>query len=253
MRLRMTKRLARARFTLIELLVVVAILMILMAMLLPVFGRAKEKARQALCNSNLRQIGMGYLMYLGESDRYYPPRSYKVPQTISPECNVDLMEYQAKILVDDIAGGDSLILHCPSSKEQPTDNTKLYISPYDGLYHLNYALWPGYSKTDCFSSWSLRSGDENGPEYFTPKRMGIVSDPDETIGADIFAFLPNNPIYGWGLPKRNNHLGDLEPRSSLWFGVNSLKQDGRVEWNDDPVPQIVRRTTNTKSYLYFMW
>lgn len=59
-------------FTLIELLVVIAILAILAAILFPVFARAREKARQSVCQSNLRQLGKGIMMYIEDWDNSFP-------------------------------------------------------------------------------------------------------------------------------------------------------------------------------------
>ncbi|MGD9497518.1 MAG: DUF1559 domain-containing protein [Armatimonadota bacterium] len=58
----------RSGFTLIELLVVIAIIAILAAILFPVFARAREKARQSSCASNLKQIGTAFLMYAQDYD-----------------------------------------------------------------------------------------------------------------------------------------------------------------------------------------
>jgi prepilin-type N-terminal cleavage/methylation domain-containing protein/prepilin-type processing-associated H-X9-DG protein len=59
-------------FTLIELLVVIAIIAILAAILFPVFAQAREKARQATCISNLKQIGSGLMMYTQDWDEGLP-------------------------------------------------------------------------------------------------------------------------------------------------------------------------------------
>jgi prepilin-type N-terminal cleavage/methylation domain-containing protein/prepilin-type processing-associated H-X9-DG protein len=64
----------RKGFTLIELLVVIAIIAILAAILFPVFARARENARRASCQSNLKQIGLGIMQYTQDYDERLPGR-----------------------------------------------------------------------------------------------------------------------------------------------------------------------------------
>ncbi|NCO34344.1 MAG: hypothetical protein AUJ92_17170 [Armatimonadetes bacterium CG2_30_59_28] len=64
---------SRRGFTLIELLVVIAIIAILAAILFPVFARAREKARTASCQSNLKQIGLAQVMYSQDYDETIMP------------------------------------------------------------------------------------------------------------------------------------------------------------------------------------
>jgi prepilin-type N-terminal cleavage/methylation domain-containing protein/prepilin-type processing-associated H-X9-DG protein len=70
-------------FTLIELLVVIAIIAILAAILFPVFARARESARRASCVSNLKQIGLGVMMYVQDYDGRYPLYMWEDPSTMS--------------------------------------------------------------------------------------------------------------------------------------------------------------------------
>ncbi|MBC8139721.1 MAG: DUF1559 domain-containing protein [Fibrella sp.] len=63
-------------FTLIELLVVIAIIAILAAILFPVFAQAREKGRQSVCASNLRQIGIATLAYVQDYDETFPFANY---------------------------------------------------------------------------------------------------------------------------------------------------------------------------------
>ncbi|MFQ6096191.1 MAG: prepilin-type N-terminal cleavage/methylation domain-containing protein [Armatimonadota bacterium] len=63
---------SRRGFTLIELLVVIAIIAILAAILFPVFAKAKEKAKQASCQSNVKQLCLAMLMYASDHDDHLP-------------------------------------------------------------------------------------------------------------------------------------------------------------------------------------
>jgi prepilin-type N-terminal cleavage/methylation domain-containing protein/prepilin-type processing-associated H-X9-DG protein len=104
-------------FTLIELLVVIAIIAILAAILFPVFGKAREKARQAKCTSNQKQIALAVAMYTQENEEKLPPvtgwlTSINVPDkmfdcpTSENRGNVSKPDYGYNATLDNMALGE---------------------------------------------------------------------------------------------------------------------------------------------------
>jgi prepilin-type N-terminal cleavage/methylation domain-containing protein/prepilin-type processing-associated H-X9-DG protein len=110
----------RHGFTLIELLVVIAIIAILAAILFPVFARAREKARQSSCLSNLKQLGLGLLMYAQDYDERMCYRYYRLDPSVAggPNWADNLVQPYVK---------NAQVIICPST------NAKSYGYAMDNL------------------------------------------------------------------------------------------------------------------------
>jgi len=133
-------------FTLIELLVVIAIIAILAAILFPVFARAREKARQTSCLSNVKQIALSTLMYVQDYDEKYN-FAYTITPTVSwPNL---LMPYIK----------NSQLYSCPSDPDEWNIGGGIGLS-----YIPNYRMFP--------------PGDTAVP---TPVKMAKLTKPSETI------------------------------------------------------------------------
>ena len=103
----------RRAFTLIELLVVIAIIAILAAMLLPALATAKQKAQTTQCNSNLRQVGIGMIMYSDESEGRCPISGGSIPwNQVDPMTRTTSWMQQ---LIAQVATTN--IYHCPTDRK----------------------------------------------------------------------------------------------------------------------------------------
>ena len=124
-------------FTLIELLVVIAIIAILAAILFPVFAQARAKARQAVCLSNFKQVGLAGMMYVNDYDEMYPPSQYSGMAGPASNGGTAVKYASWKNFVQPYAKTVSLFW-CPDSKA----NMALI---YDPNTLLPVPGWPGYS------------------------------------------------------------------------------------------------------------
>ncbi|HEY3378673.1 MAG TPA: LamG-like jellyroll fold domain-containing protein [Armatimonadota bacterium] len=108
-------------FTLIELLVVIAIIAILAAILFPVFGKAREKARQAQCTSNQKQLALAFQLYSQENEEKLPPAFTTDANSNGQYEAGDTLAWMDAVNMP--AGGK--MLHCPSREK-----TAVFISDY---------------------------------------------------------------------------------------------------------------------------
>ncbi|NIM05218.1 MAG: prepilin-type N-terminal cleavage/methylation domain-containing protein [Armatimonadetes bacterium] len=99
------RRMRKGGFTLIELLAVIGIIAILAAILFPVFSKAKAKARQTVCLSNVKQLTMAFLMYTDDWDE-------QLPLLLSPT-DGDLLDATESV---DPYVPDKRVWHCPACK-----------------------------------------------------------------------------------------------------------------------------------------
>ncbi len=134
------------RFTLIELLTAIGIIAILAALLLPVLGRAKRRARQIVCLNNLRQVGMAFSMYAGDHTRY-PAHVYEVqrettgatwwPNMIS--CMDATVNYDGRPVLAPYV--DANFLQCPLCPEIDLNNEPAGAWRIYGTYFLAPGAW----------------------------------------------------------------------------------------------------------------
>jgi prepilin-type N-terminal cleavage/methylation domain-containing protein/prepilin-type processing-associated H-X9-DG protein len=116
-------------FTLIELLVVVAIISLLAAILFPVFARARENARRASCMSNMKQLGLAFMMYTQDYDDQLPTDSSpsgKIPPYSWDVCIAPYVGVKVAV------GASPSIFRCPS--DTSADNRRSYSVPMGGNY-----------------------------------------------------------------------------------------------------------------------
>jgi prepilin-type N-terminal cleavage/methylation domain-containing protein len=178
----------RRAFTLIELLVVIAIIAILAAILFPVFAQAKEAAKRTNCLNNLKQIGTGMMLYMGDSDGVYPcwattspPVNGGTSNEIPPD--LQLMPYMK----------NDQVWKCPSDNLSRTDKNSYRF--WDGNYKVK-GLLRSYAYVGTINTVQGRGLDPNtGVFYYDSSLRDVVGRQEGAIDlpADTVAWIEQWP------------------------------------------------------------
>jgi competence protein ComGC len=196
---------------LIELLVVIAIIAILAAMLFPVFAQAREKARTTTCVSNLRQIGMSFIMYSQDWDEMMPncySSSYgtkghgsKWAGNGKPCPNTkDIGKLGAWMYQCSYEGGPNKIsLYDPSQGTvyPYIKNAQIFVCPSDSTSELNSYAYNALLVTDWDSRLDMRLGMPIAQFRDPPATGMILEEADDgpntdEAGTDDAYFVPNS-------------------------------------------------------------
>lgn len=206
----------RKGFTLIELLVVIAIIAILAAILFPVFAKAREKARQSSCLSNMKQFGIGILSYAQDYDERLVSYYQYNPYNINLRWWGDMIQPYVK---------NYQLLSCPS-----------------GSWTYNYARMAGDPPVlVCSYAVPAISHDANHTVIPTLWQLGLagIQAPAETI---IVAESVGSEIYTGGtldyhlvdIIGFSPTLGRVARRHNDGFNVTFL--DGHAKWYRETKP-----------------
>ncbi len=195
----------RRGFTLIELLVVIAIIAILAAILFPVFAKAREKARQATCVSNLKQLGLAQMQYVQDYDETFPTIAWSL--STGPYRFAYVLEPYLK---------SKGVLKCPSAGVFMYSGTAYDASALLCNYFINaqgaHTLW-GYN-----ANWSGDRWDS------LPTKLVALQAPSSIVAMGDMSGV-------WGI---DGPLGVFAPLYYIpaWHsgGANFNFADGHVKW-----------------------
>ena len=195
---------SRRGFTLIELLVVIAIIAILAAILFPVFARAREKARQTSCLSNVKELGLAALMYAQDYDERFPRSGgYRSFATLRVPTGYCYWFMQTHPYIK-----NKQILNCASR-----NNNRCYSGGTSGV-HPDFPGGVHYTYNTYASSRLMA-------QVVHPATWGLI-----TEGANNYWRLQRDPRtnhYAWHWTRHND-------------GWNAVLGDGHAKWYNRKYP-----------------
>jgi prepilin-type N-terminal cleavage/methylation domain-containing protein len=205
-------------FTLIELLVVIAIIALLLSILMPTLGKAKELARRVVCRTNFRALFMADLVYASGNDDYFINFAIgRKPYSHSP--------LAIKMLADlSGLGWDAKGFSCPSAYRKTFD---------------------GGTSSGVYYTWKPWQVLKNGKPFANPSNIQDVLDNADTIVTNFSRY----PGYTYGVP--NSTLtyitkdgGRFDFPAINRFGYGKIESGGILRTSDAPRPSEIPAITD---------
>jgi len=223
------KRTAPGAFTLIELLVVIAIIAILAAMLLPSLASAKEKSKRIACLNNLKQIGIGFMLYADGNNQKIPSAITYGSLPNRPDTAPNTVAFTDRYggVAKDLALPNHKVFWCPSERVDklmvPTPRDTDYTS-----YRYRFVIWdnttrfPGLKTSDFFKpAGQIIYHEVRDNHYKRLKDIYTTQQPTlNAIYADFHAGL-------WKVTFRQNRANNYYDPNWFSFGPGGVLNEDK--------------------------